>query len=293
MLTNVNNMKRTALASLALLAVLSVTGCSAAAGLGDYASMPEDMGAPQSEDGAFNDQDGADVDDSARFEIITGQMTVIAEAPVEAAADAIRIVEMAGGRIDGREESAPANGDKGSATLTLRIPSEKLDATINKLKGLGELDGLETNAVDVSAQVKDIDARVKSLQISVDRLSAFLASAKNITDLLALEETLSSRQSELESMLAQQRSIAAQVSLATITLYLISEADAPADPPPATFLSGLETGWNSFTTFISGVVVVFGVLLPWLVFFALIAFVIVVVVRVISRRSARAATPSE
>lgn len=290
-------MKRTALASLALLAVLSVAGCSAASGSGDYASLPEEMGAPQSDSGAFNDegvaaQDG-ETQDSARSEIITGSMTLIAEEPVEAAAEAIRVVETAGGRIDGRQETAPANGDKGSATLTLRIPSENLDATINKLKDLGELDGLQTNAIDVTSQVKDIDARVKSLQISVDRLSAFLASATNIDDLLALEETLSSRQSDLESLLAQQRSIAAQVSLATITLYLISEADAPADPPPATFLTGLEAGWNSFTAFISGVVVVFGVLLPWLVFFALIAVAIVGIVRVVSRRNAQATNPTE
>jgi hypothetical protein len=229
-------------------------------------------------------------DADTRSLIVTGSMTITAKTPVDAAADAIRIVETAGGRIDGRQETAPANGDKGSATLTLRIPTDHLDTTIDKLKEIGELEDLTTDAVDVTSQVQDIDARVKSLQISVDRLSAFLASAKDIDDLLALEQTLSSRQSDLESMLAQQRSIAAQVSLATITLYLISEADAPADPPPANFLTGLEAGWNSFVAFISGVVILFGVLLPWIVFFGIIAGVIVFFVR----RSMRKATkPAE
>lgn len=222
--------------------------------------------------------------------IVTGQMTITAKEPVDAAADAIRIVEAAGGRIDGRQEYAPTDGDKGSATLTLRIPSARLDAIIDKLKELGELENLTTDATDVTAQVQDIDARVTSLQISVDRLSAFLASAKDIDDLVALEQTLSSRQGELESMLAQQRSIAAQVAMATITLSLISEADAPADPPPATFLTGLETGWNSFVAFVNGAVIVIGVLLPWIVFLGLVALAVVFVLR---RRARRAAKPTE
>lgn len=286
-------MKRTATVSIVLLAALALGGCSAASPSYD---MPGEAGAPQpgmvTEDGGDTGFDSAadgSKDADTRSLIVTGTMTVTTETPVDAAADAIRIVEMAGGRIDGREESAPTDGDKGSATLTLRIPTEKLDTTIDKLKDLGELEDLTTDATDVTSQVQDIDARVKSLQISVDRLSAFLASAKDIDDLLALEQTLSSRQSDLESMLAQQRSIAAQVSMATITLYLISEADAPADPPPATFLTGLEAGWNSFVAFITGAFVVFGVLLPWLVFFGILAAAIVFFVRWRMRRAAKSA----
>jgi hypothetical protein len=289
-------MKRTAAVSIILLATLAVAGCSA--GTASSFSLPGEASAPQ--EGGMLPGDGALAYDSTatgganeadtRSLIVTGQMTITAKEPVDAAADAIRIVEAAGGRIDGRQEYAPTDGDKGSATLTLRIPSARLDAIIDKLKELGELENLTTDATDVTAQVQDIDARVTSLQISVDRLSAFLASAKDIDDLVALEQTLSSRQGELESMLAQQRSIAAQVAMATITLSLISEADAPADPPPATFLTGLETGWNSFVAFVNGAVIVIGVLLPWIVFLGLVALAVVFVLR---RRARRAAKPTE
>jgi hypothetical protein len=80
-------------------------------------------------------------------------------------------------------------------------------------------------------------------------------------------------------MLAQQRSLGDQVSLATISLSLISEADAPADPPPVNFLTGLSAGWDSFVAFVSGAIVVFGVLLPWLVFFGLVTVGILAIVR--------------
>jgi hypothetical protein len=233
----------------------------------------------------FESQSGGVVNDEQREQIVTGYMTVTVDAPADAAKDAIRIVEGVAGRVDGRQEYAPANGDKGSSTLTLRIPADALDSTLEKLGDLGEVVEISTTADDVSALVKDIDARVKSLQASVDRLTALLATASDVDQLVAIESSLTSRQSELESLLAQQRSVGDAVALATITLSLISEEDAPPPPAPATFLTGLEAGWNSFVTFISGAIVVIGVLIPWLVFFALVAAVVVVIVRVRRRRS--------
>lgn len=275
-------MKRTAIASVALLAALALSGCSA--GTSGAYDMPAEV---QSDGGAAYDeslQSGAEAPTADRAQIITGTLTVTVETPSEAAGEAIRIVETAQGRVDGRQEYAPANGDKGSATLTLRIPADDLDATIDKLGALGEVVQISTTADDVTSQVKDVDARVKSLQASVDRLTALLATATSVDNLVSIESELTQRQGDLESMLAQQRSLGDAVSLATITLSLISEEDAPPPPAPVTFLTGLEAGWNSFVAFISGAVVVIGVLIPWIVFLAVVAGVVVLIVRWRRRR---------
>lgn len=278
--TSVGNMKRTAIASLVLIAALGLAGC-APSGAADQAAPDAGKGMPQEaydSDGGTGSLADEPAQDSARSEIVTGLMTVTVEEPLDAATEAVRIVQAAGGRIDGRQEYAPVDGDKGSANLVLRIPSDNLDAVIAKLKKLGEVEQVSTTGVDVTSQVKDIDSRVKSLQASVDRLTTLLATAKDVETLVAIESSLTQRQSDLESMLAQQRSIGDQVSLATITLELISEADAPIDPP-VNFLTGLGTGWTSFVAFVSGTVVVIGVLLPWLAFFGILTAVIVLVVR--------------
>jgi hypothetical protein len=286
-------MKRTAIASVALLATLALAGCSAGmsdSGSYDMPAAAENGGGAVAADGTTQSQ--YDAADEERSQIITGYMTVTVDTPAEAAKDAIRLVEGVNGRIDGRQEYAPANGDKGSAQLTLRIPATALDATIEKLGALGTVVEISTTADDVSSQVKDVDARVKSLQASVDRLTALLATAKDVDQLVSIESSLTQRQGELESMLAQQRSLGDQVSLATITLSLISEEDAPPPPAPVTFLTGLEAGWNAFVTFISGAVVVIGVLLPWLVFFGLVAAIVIVIVRWRRRRSAAEGSPT-
>ena len=278
-------MKRTAIASAALIVTLALAGCSA----GASDSGAYDMPAPAEANGGMAVEDAtqsyADTAEADRSQIVTGYMTVTVDAPADAAKESIRIVEGVNGRVDGRQEYAPANGDKGSSTLTLRIPADALDATIEKLGALGTVVEISTTADDVSSQVKDVDARVKSLQASVDRLTALLATATDVDQLVSIESSLTQRQGDLESMLAQQRSLGDQVSLATITLSLISEEDAPPPPAPVTFLTGLETGWTAFVAFISGAIVVIGVLLPWIVFFGLVAAVTVLIVRWRKRRA--------
>lgn len=194
----------------------------------------------------------------------------------------MRLVEAAGGRIDGRDERAPTGGDPGSAQLVLRIPTAKLSATIDQLKHLGRMENISLSTQDVTGQQQDLTARITALQTSVDRPVALMARAATTADLISIESTLSERQSTLESLEAQKRAMADEVNLATITLQLGTAATAPVHPP-GTFLSGLIAGWGAFVAFLSVVLVVVGVVLPWLAFLAVLSGIGVVVFRI--RRS--------
>ncbi|MBX9719339.1 MAG: hypothetical protein K2X36_10940, partial [Microbacteriaceae bacterium] len=100
------------LPALALSALL-LGGCAAAAtseSASDSGGMPgfeEGVGAPivdeATDGGNLESQPG----DGDRAVITTGYLYVTVEAPLEAAAEAVAIVESAGGRVDGRQEFAP------------------------------------------------------------------------------------------------------------------------------------------------------------------------------------------
>ena len=141
---------------------------------------------------------------------------------------------------------------------------------------------------DVTVERQDLDARINALRTSIERLNALLERADEIADLIALEAEVSSRQGQLESLEAQQRYLADQVSMSTLTLELRSERTAP-DPDPDTFLEGLAAGWGAFVAFWAGALVVLGVVAPWLVFLGLLALGIVVLVTALRRRSASSA----
>jgi hypothetical protein len=281
----------------AILTALALSGC--AAGLGASDSVSESGGfAPQERvaEGAApaaGDSITLDTDGSAigveREVITTGYVTITVESPRDAATEAVRIAEAAGGRIDGRSEYAPRGEDRGSATLTLRLPSDDLSATLEKLRELGDVQEVSLYSDDVTMESRDLDARISALSASVDRLLALLSTASDTDVLIQLETAISDRQAQLESLESQRRYLADQVSLSTIELNLVTEQVVP-DPVPGDFFSGLVAGWNAFVAFFSGLIVVIGVLVPWLIFAALITGVILLIVRGRRQRAATAAT---
>lgn len=290
---SVSSMRRTLIGSTVLLAAaLVLTGCSAGAG-GAYDEGVVGAEAPVAEGDSADGLTGGVIDAPAaeRQVIISGNVTITAEDPLKASKEAVRIVEGAGGRIDGRTEYAASDGDRGSAQLELRIPADKLTAVLDKLEELGTADEVALSTSDVTVQVQDLDARISALRASIERLNALIAQAKDIDDLIALESEISNRQAELESLEAQQRYLADQVSMSSISLYLRSDEQAPPKNPD-TFWSGLGAGWDAFVGFWAGLLVVLGVLLPWLVTLGVIAVLIVWIVRRRRRRAERTqATP--
>ena len=278
-----------------LIATLSLAGCSAAGSSGSAPGLSSGGGTGQSEAIAPDTSNGSAVKGGSktpnvdRSVVVTGTVTVTAENPLVAADKAVAIVEAAGGRVDGRTENAATDGDRGSATLVLRIPAAKLTPTLDAIKKLGRADQVSIDATDVTTQTQDLGARIDALRASIARLLQLESSATDTTNLIAIETAISDRQGELESLEAQQRGLDDQISMSTITLSLRSDAAAPP-VKPANFLSGLGAGWGAFVAFWAGALVVFGVLLPWLVFLAIATAVTLIIVRMVSRRTARGAT---
>ncbi|MDO9590244.1 MAG: DUF4349 domain-containing protein [Microcella sp.] len=284
------------LPALALAAVL-LSGCAAMSSVESSDSLP-DYGAGS--DGGVADAPAFEGDREEAGEDLAGDRSVITtgylyltvDAPLESVTEAVAITEAAGGRVDDRQEFAPQGGDAGGAQLTLRIPAERLTATLDRLKELGDVEELQLSSSDVTREVQDIDARVTALRSSITRLLALQDAAATVEDLIALETAISDRQAELESLEAQQRYLSDQVDLSTVTLVLGSRDVAPVTEPD-TFISGLVAGWEALVAFGSGLLVLLGVLLPWLVLLGLLGLVVLLIVRRARRRSvATAAAPA-
>lgn len=221
--------------------------------------------------------------------ITTVQLTVTVDAPITAADEAARIVSRVGGTVADRSEHAASEREPGNAQLTLRIPSDKLTATLDDLKKLGVARDTSINSTDVTSQSQDLDARITALQTSVDRLLSLMSKATTTADLITIESALSDRQANLESLQSQKRGLDDQVALSTVTLYLISQQDTPKENPD-NFWTGLVTGWNGFVGFWAGVLVVIGVMVPWIAAAGVVAGIVLLSIRSARRRKAIKAT---
>lgn len=266
-----------------------LAACSAGEAQSDRAEAPAvaDGAIPQAA------SEGDKSADSNRSIITTGSLYLTVDEPMAAADKAAQLVESAGGRVDGRSENAPQGSDGGSAMLTLRIPHDKLDAVVEDLETLGSVDQYSTTSQDVTTEVTDLTARISTLKASTERIERLIKDAQNLADIITLEDELASRQAELESLTAQQRGLDDQVSLATINLSLTTKPAVEVDDSPHSFWDAFGDGWGALIAFLSGALVVFGVLLPWLLLIGAIAAAIILPRRLRRRKSGRRVTPGQ
>ncbi|MEJ7770410.1 MAG: DUF4349 domain-containing protein [Geodermatophilaceae bacterium] len=291
------------------LALALVTGCSderVAAGGGGSNMTGPDIGQPLDREGSAEDEAvGGPVQKDVPADgevgenlppgavalneqvVRTGDISVDVNDLTAAANRLTAVVTAAGGSVgsDQRYGSLPGDGTDGSADLVVRLPPEVFEETLETIGALGEELSRSVAAQDVSTVVADVDARVMSLQNSVNRLLALAGQAVSVTDLIAVEAELSARQSELESLQAQQRAIADQVSLATLSVHLTATSEPETEDTG--FLASVAQGWNALLAAGQGLISVLGLLLPWLLFLAVIAATLWFVVR---RRRARTVT---
>ena len=187
---------------------------------------------------------GSEAQLAERSVITTGWVSITVDDPIVSAEQAADLAEQAGGRVDSRTESPGTDSQPPSASLTLRIPSDELDAFVDDLRELGAVNSVSMNASDVTQQRNDLDGRIEALTASTDRLQQLLAEATTIADLIAIESELTTRQAELDSLTQQRDWLVDQVDFSTITVDLVTEAVAP-DPKPDDFWSGLAAGWKA------------------------------------------------
>ncbi len=184
---------------------------------------------------------------------------------VDAAADAIVALAVpAGGRVDGDDRQS--SGKTRSANLVLRVPPQQLDRIIKRVDALGTETGRSIKGEDVTAAKADIGARTIALQTSVTRLRGFLSHTGSIGSLVSLENQLTQRESELESMQGQQRALGDQISLATLTVALTTTPVKPVIAKPHRKEAGLGgafvSGWHALVSTVRWVIKIVGYSLP-------------------------------
>jgi hypothetical protein len=188
---------------------------------------------------------------------------------VVAAANKARSIAVSLGGFAGQED---VKSD--SASITLRVPSDKLDPALEQLADQvpdATIKSRNTTAEDVTEQMVDVESRINTQRISVQRVQALLAKATALNDIVQLESEVTRREADLESLEKRRDALTGQVAMSTLTVR-ITKSDAPP-PPPAQqadsggFLAGLRGGWNAFLDTGGVILRVLGAVLPFVAIF--------------------------
>lgn len=114
------------------------------------------------------------------------------------------------------------NHEKTSGTIScyyvIRIPSKNYTAFLNDMNGKGKITSKSMNVENISRKYYDLDATIKGLEIQEERLLKMMKEAKNIEDMIRVEERLNTVQTEINQYKTQLSSMDTDVAYSTIHL---------------------------------------------------------------------------
>ncbi|WP_405610263.1 DUF4349 domain-containing protein [Streptomyces sp. NBC_01508] len=236
-------------------------------GQGAAASAADDAGGKRVSD------NGEAVDEAAAktHVIRTATLSVEVKSVPKALARARTVALGAGGVVED-ETTERVDDTHVASNVVLRVPEAEYDSVLTELAGTGKLLARTANAKDVTEQVVDVNSRISTQRASVNRVRKLMDQAEDITDVVALETQLNTRQAELESLLAKQASLADRTTMATITLDLSERTEREKDPgnDDPGFLDALGGGWDALVTVLRWIVVVLAAILPFVVALAVL-----------------------
>ena len=224
--------------ALAITAVVLAACGSAAAPIGAAAPAAgrngqggTDSGAPAPVAGGVVDGNGSqepkpqDVVPDPNLIVRTGTMTVEVASMDAALLRARTAIAGLGGYISASDQAN--DGDRILASVTYRFPSARWeDAQAAIRDAATKLLSAKTGSAEITGQVLDLGARIANLRSTEQALQAIMAKATKISDILEVQNQLSSVQGQIEQLSTQEARLRDQASLATLTVMFQTPATA-------------------------------------------------------------------
>lgn len=186
-----------------------------------------------------------------------------------------------GGYISGSQMAT--DGDQPYASITYRIPSDRWDDALAALKALGsKVLNEQTQAVEVTTAVIDLDARIENLRATERSLQAIMAQATRIPDILEVQGQLTNVRGEIERLTAESTHLRDQASYGTLTVgwsmpvVAVTEVQGSWDPAAIVdeaLAQLVQLGQGVFTAGIWLAIVGLPLLLVGLMMFGVVVFV--------------------
>ena len=164
------------------------------------------------------------------------------------------LVTSMGGFITSREEwgseqSAETGENPRTLSLTLRIPSDQLDAFVEQAKQVGIVTSSSISETDVTDQYTDTDRRLQAYQKQYDRVLEMMDQATTVEELIQIESELSRLEMEIESCQGTLNYWDARVNYSTVYIYVDEVRRAISANPSLgeRMRTALANSWDDFT----------------------------------------------
>lgn len=159
-------------------------------------------------------------------------------------------------------------------TLIIRVPHKNFDALINSFSdGVGSVLSKNISSNDVTEEYTDVAIKLANKRIYLEKYRDMLKSASTTKDMLEIQEKIRELEDEIDVAEGRLRFIDDRVNYSTLNLNLYKEKVRSSATSKigfgSRFIDSLTEGWNSFVSFLLGMVSLwpFFLLIPVIIVF--------------------------
>jgi len=241
------------LPTLALVLILLLSSCATNSVSGPTAigSAPQEVPAPSVEGYGYSDSSKMNLDETLVTTVGSRVYTDVDSKLIRQAEISIQTIDFAaaitaldeltagmGGYYQNAQTQGGGYYDTNAqryAYYTVRIPKDNCDAFLDATGNIGHVVSSSESSTDVGDQYYDTELRLKTLQTKQERLLVLMAKADLMEDIIALENSLSDVQYEIEQLTSTLKRYDGLVDFASISVT-INEVIKLSDEPGETCL---------------------------------------------------------
>lgn len=118
------------------------------------------------------------------------------------------------------DENGYGDGTALRGWITVRVPSASYEKFVTDVSAVGTIKFQSEATEDVTQQHVDLSARLDNLRAQEKRLRDFFDAAKDVKEMLSVEQELGRVRGDIESLDAQVKFLERQAAMATVTIEL-------------------------------------------------------------------------
>lgn len=164
---------------------------------------------------------------SQRMVIENVDLSLVVKAPHQRAGEIGLWAKQWGGFVVSNnlyEVTLPNGGKAPQAELVIRIPSEKLEEALSKLKlDVVEVTNENRTGQDVTQEYTDLSSRLKNLEATEKQLTQIMEKADKTEDVMAVFSQLSQVREQIEVIKGQMKYYEQSVALSAVIIRLVAE----------------------------------------------------------------------
>lgn len=209
---------------------------------------------------------GQDVKLPSQMIIRTGQVSIRVDSLELAVRQITEIAAKAGGYVANSSMTSGENEAR-TASIELKIPSDRYQGTVDGLKVIGKVLSSVTNSQDVGEEYFDVTARIANAKKLEERILNLLATRTGkLEDVLNVERELARIREEIERYEGRIRYLKSQVSMSTLTVTVAEPGPIVGGPGENPIVAAFRESWRNFVNVIAGGIALAGGFIPLIIF---------------------------